>query len=117
MGFSTVSAYVIGGVTMLVLLGISVWIANLIRFKIGDNRTDVVKRRVWFWVLAILVPLVTFAITYFVTYSNLKVPTQKDQYFNAMCISAAVFFFAYILLGVVLSLAFKKSKIGDWFKF
>jgi len=117
MGFSTVSAYVIGGVSMLVLLGLSAWIANLIRFQIGDNRSDALKRRVWFWILAVLVPLVTFAVTYFTTYSGLKVPTQKEQYFNAMCISAAVFFVVYILLGVLLSLAFKKSKIGDWFKF
>ena len=64
MGFSTVSAYVIGGVSMLVLLGIAALIANSIKFQIGDNRTDITKRRIWFWLLAVLVPVVTFAITY-----------------------------------------------------
>lgn len=117
MGFSVVSAYVIGGVSMLVLLVIAAVIANAIKFQIGDNRTDITKRRVWFWILAVLVPVLTFAITYFATYKGLKVPTQKDQYFNAMCISAAVFFVVYIILGVVLSLVNKKGKMGDWFKF
>lgn len=102
---------------MLVLLVIAAVIANAIKFQIGDNRTDITKRRVWFWILAVLVPIVTFAITYFVTYKGLRVPTQKDQYFNAMCISAAVFFVVYIVLGVVLSLMNKKGKMGDWFKF
>ena len=92
MGFSTVSAYVIGGVSMLVLLGIAALIANSIKFQIGDNRTDITKRRIWFWILAVLVPVVTFAITYFVTYKGLRIPNQKGQYFNAMCWSAAISF-------------------------
>lgn len=102
---------------MLVLLAIAAAIANAIKFQIGDNRTDITKRRIWFWILAILVPIITLAITYFATYKGLRIPTQKDQYFSAMCISAAVFFFVYILLGIVLSLMNKKGKIGDWFKF
>lgn len=117
MGFSTVSAYVIGGVSMLVLLGIAALIANSIKFQIGDNRTDITKRRIWFWILAVLVPVVTFAITYFVTYKGLRIPNQKGQYFNAMCWSAAISFIVYILLGIVLSLMNKRGKIGDWFKF
>ena len=117
MGFSTVSAYVIGGVSMLVLLGIAALIANSIKYQIGDNRKDITKRRVWFWILAVLVPVVTLVITYFATYKNLRIPTQKDQYFTAMCISAGVFFVGYIILGIILSLMNKRGKIGDWFKF
>lgn len=117
MGFSTVSAYVIGGVSMLVMLAIAVLIANFIKYQIGENRTDITKRRIWFWIMAICVPVVTFVICFFMSYRNLRIPNQMNQYFTAMCISAAVFFVLYIVFGILLSSLNKKGKIGDWFKF
>ena len=51
------------------------------------------------------------------SYRNLRIPNQMNQYFTAMCISAAVFFVLYIVFGILLSSLNKKGKIGDWFKF
>jgi len=117
MGFSTVSAYVIGVIVMLVMLGLSIFVANKIDFQIGANRTDGKKRKVWFLIFAILTPILVFAISYFFQYNSLRVPSQKAGYFTAMSIASAISFVGYIIIGAIISLTNKKGKVGDWFKF
>ena len=109
---STASAYMSGVITSLVLILASGMIAKSISFK--PDLSDVSKRQLWFWVLAILCPIITFGIT-FAIYSGIKGKSAQNSYMVAMCISAVVSFILYVVIGVIAPKANKNGKLGNWF--
>ena len=109
---STASAYMSGVITSLVLILSSGMIAKSISFQ--PDLSDVSKRKLWFWVLAILCPIVTFCIT-FAIYSGIKGKSAQNSYMVAMCISAVVSFILYVVIGFIAAKANKNGKLGNWF--
>lgn len=109
---STASAYASGVITSIVLILVSGLIAKSISFQ--PDLSDVAKRKLWFWILAILCPVVTFAVT-FVVYNGIKGKSAQNSYMVAMCVSAAVSFVLYVVLGFIASKANKNGKLGNWF--
>ena len=109
---STASAYASGVITSIVLILVSGFIAKSIAFK--PDLSDVKKRKFWFWVLAILCPVVTFAIT-FIVYNGIKGKSAQNSYMIAMCVSSVVSIVLYIVLGFIASKANKNGKLGNWF--
>lgn len=109
---STASAYASGVITSIVLILISGLIAKSISFR--PDLSDVAKRKLCFWVLAILCPVITFAIT-FIVYNSIKGKSAQNSYMVAMCVAAAVSFVLYVILGFIASKANKNGKLGNWF--
>ena len=109
---STASAYMFGVITSLVLILISGLIAKSISFK--PDLTDVSKRNLWFWVLAILCPIITFGIT-FAIYSGIKGKSAQNTYMVAMCIATVISFILYIVLGFIAAKTNKNGKLSNWF--
>ena len=109
---STASAYASGVITSLVLILASGLIAKSISFQ--PDLSDVSKRKLWFWVLAILCPIITFCIT-FAIYSGIRAKSAQESYMVAMCISAAVSFILYVVIGFIAAKANKNGKLGNWF--
>lgn len=109
---SVVSAYTIGVVVSLALILMAGIIAKAISYK--PDLTDVSKRKMSFWVLAILCPVITFGIT-FIIYSGIKARNAQNAYMTAMCIAAGVSFLLYVVLGFLASKANKNGKLGNWF--
>ena len=109
---STASAYMSGVITSLVLILISGLIAKSISFK--PDLTDVSKRRLWFWVLAILCPIITFGIT-FAIYSGIKGKSAQNTYMVAMCIATVISFILYVVLGFIAAKTNKNGKLSNWF--
>ena len=109
---STASAYMSGVITSLVLILISGLIAKSISFK--PDLTDVSKRKLWFWVLAILCPIITFGIT-FAIYSGIKGKSAQNTYMVAMCIATVISFILYIVLGFIDAKTNKNGKLSNWF--
>ena len=109
---STASAYMAGVITSIVLILVSGLIAKSISFK--PDLTDVSKRKLWFWVLAILCPIITFGIT-FAIYCGIKGKSAQNMYMTAMCISAVVSFVIYVVLGFIAAKTNKNGKLGNWF--
>ena len=109
---STASAYMSGVITSLVLILISGLIAKLISFK--PDLTDVSKRKLWFWVLAILCPIITFGIT-FAIYSGIKGKSAQNTYMVAMCIATVISFILYVVLGFIAAKTNKNGKLSNWF--
>ncbi len=107
------SVYIIGCVVAAIVLGLSVFVANGIKFQ--PDSSDVKSRKTWFWIISFLAPLLTFALAYIMIYSGLKVPAQKQACMIAMCIAAGVSWVIYVILGLVVSKAFKNKKVGNWF--
>ena len=109
---SPASAYMSGVITSLVLILVSGLIAKSISFM--PDLTDVSKRKLWFWVLAILCPIITFGIT-FAIYCGIKGKSAQNMYMTAMCISAVVSFVIYVVLGFIAAKTNKNGKLGNWF--
>lgn len=109
------TAYIISIATALLFLLLSAIIANAIKFEGGGNPKDPKRRKIWFWILAILNPVVGFLLGYFVfkpTDVNIMV---LNNYTNALSIGTAIGFILYIILGFLLSKVFANGKIGNWF--
>lgn len=107
------SAYAIGIGVCIVLILIAAFVAKSIAFQPDLN--DVTKRKVWFWVFAVLCPVLTFTITYFAFYKGIRAHNQQEAYMTAMCISAAISIVLYIILGFIAAKVDKNGKIGNWF--
>lgn len=110
----TTTAYVISGITTLMLLILAALIAIAINYEGGSRPRDAVKRRTWFWIIAALNPAVIFLLGYYVFKPDANIMIVK-RYVNALSIGTVVSFFLYVVLGFVLSKIYKNGKIGHWF--
>jgi preprotein translocase subunit SecY len=107
------STYIIAVIFASVMLLFAALISNAIKFEGGVNPTDPRRRKIWFWVLGILNPILYYCIAAFV-----MAPTNKVQYnkwMDSLPIATGIGFVLYILLGFVLSRMFKNGKLGNWF--
>lgn len=115
MNDQSLSAYIMAIVIALVFLLIAAVISNLIQYEGGSHPKDPGKRKMWFWIFAILCPVVIFLIGFLVVRPGINVPALKDKYTTALSIGTGVAFVLYIALGFVLSKVFKNGKLGNWF--
>lgn len=110
---STASAYMIGVIVCVVMLLVAAFVAKSIAFK--PDLSDVTKRKVWFWIFAILTPILTFLSAFLFVYNGIRAHNQQDAYMVAMCISSGISIVLYIILGFIVSKVDGHGKIGNWF--
>lgn len=107
------SAYIIGISATVIMLLISMLVAKLISFR-PDN-SDIKTRKVWFWILGVLTPVLSFLISFFFVYVGIKGGRKQHDYMIAMSIATVVSFVLYVLGGLVISKIDKNGKLGNWF--
>jgi sulfoxide reductase heme-binding subunit YedZ len=110
----SITAYVISGITTLTLLLIAALIASSINFERGSRPRDAARRRIWYWVIAVLNPALIFLLGYYIFKPDANVMIVK-RFIHALSIGAACGFAVYLVLGFVLSKIYKNGKIGHWF--
>lgn len=115
MNSTVASAYMIGAITFVVCLLLAIISANSIRYEAGVNPQDKRKRRIFFWILALLCPIIIVIISYFAVYNGIRIPSRQEAYLAAMGISSGIFFIAYIICGFILCKAFPHGKLASWF--
>ncbi|MBK7566781.1 MAG: hypothetical protein IPI31_03060 [Bacteroidetes bacterium] len=108
------TAYIISIITALVFLLLSIFIANAIKFEGGSNPKDPGKRKMWFWILAILNPAINFSLGYFLFMPKGNIMVV-DKYVSDLSIATGAGFVLYIIIGFILSKMFKNGKLGHWF--
>ncbi|MDE6078893.1 MAG: hypothetical protein K2G35_02385 [Duncaniella sp.] len=106
------TAYIIALVVMIVAFLAAYIIAGAIPFRPDDTGTT--KRRLWFWLLAAVTPVVAFLINALYA-GNISVPNIKDTYIFHSGISCACSCILYIVLGFIISKSSPNSKVGTWF--
>ncbi|MEI8048737.1 MAG: hypothetical protein WCI92_15250 [Bacteroidota bacterium] len=109
----SITAYIVAGVVALCFLLIAALISTAIKFEGGSNPKDPKKRKMWFWIFAILTPIVNFILGYFVFMPVGKV--AQNKFIIALSIATGLAFILYVLLGLILSKMFKNGKLGNWF--
>jgi sulfoxide reductase heme-binding subunit YedZ len=110
------NAYIISIVVAVIVLLIAALISNAIKFEGGAHPKDPGKRKMVFWIIMILAPVLTFVLGSFVFAPDESVdPIANDEFMSALPIAAGVSLVVYIVLGFVISKAMKNGKIGHWF--
>src|SRR4051812_30161072 len=108
------TAYIISVIIALIVLLLSTIIAIAIKFEGGTRPKDPKSRKMWFWVLAFINPIVIFLLGFFVFMPDGNTRIIKN-YITALSIGTIAGFFLYIILGFVLSKIFTNGKLGHWF--
>jgi Mn2+/Fe2+ NRAMP family transporter len=108
--------YIISVIFAAVFILISALTAIAIKFEGGVNPSDPRKRKIWFWIIAIVNPVIFYFVSAFVLAPDAdKSPVDHDEFMDALPIAAAVGLVVYLVIGFVLSKLFKNGKIGNWF--
>lgn len=112
---STFPVYIIAVVAALLFVLIAALISNAIKFEGGARPKDPAKRKMWFWIMAVIATIsnLTFSlVTYYYPEGN---SYAKSKLISAIGLGTAVTFVVYILVGFILSKMFKNGKLGNWF--
>lgn len=115
MNDQTTTAYIIAAVVALAFLAIASLISSLIQYEGGSHPKDTGKRKMWFWIFAILTPIIILLIGFLVVRPGIEVPSVRDKFTSALSIGTGAAFVLYIAIGFVLSKIFKTGKLGNWF--
>jgi uncharacterized membrane protein len=109
------NTYMLAVVTALVTLGIAILISNSIAYELSEKPKDPRKRKIIFWVTAIVTPILFYVYNLFLVIPNIKKGPALDKFFMTSAISPVVSLVTFILVGFILSKIFKSKKIGTWF--
>lgn len=109
------NAFIISFIIAAVAMLIAIVASNAVAYKIGVNSSDVTTRRIWFWVMGVLTPIISWVICYFMIYTAARGKSHKADAMQAMCIASAISFVLYVVAGWILSKIFNNKKIGTWF--
>lgn len=107
------SAYILAIVVCAVMFLVSILISNTIAYK--PDMSDVTKRKVWFWVLGILTPVLGFALNYGIFFLKIHARSKQTDFLTAMAIAAALSFLVYVIAGFVAAKVSKTGKLSNWF--
>ena len=113
---TSITNYIIAIIVAGAMILISSLISNMIQFEGGSNPQDSKKRKMWFWILAVLNPII-----FFMFFGFVLVPDSSDDqmvyddYMAVVPFATALGFITYIFIGFTLSKVFAKGKIGNWF--
>jgi sulfoxide reductase heme-binding subunit YedZ len=110
------NSYIVSIISTGLFILIAALISSAIKYEGGANPQDPKKRKIWFWVMAILNPAAFFLLSAFVLAPNPEDDQMVyDEFMAALPIAAGVGLVVYIVLGFVLSKVFKNGKLGNWF--
>ena len=103
----------------LIFMGASILIAavisNMIAYEGGTNPKDPGKRKMWFWVFAIIGPVSFFLFNLLSVIPTLKKGPALAKFGVTHIIGAAIIFIGYIIIGFILAKMMKSKKLGNWF--
>lgn len=109
------NAYIISLIVAIVAMLVAIVASNKVAYDPSVKAGDVTIRRIWFWVMGVLTPIIALIFCYFLVYETARGKSHKADAMQAMCIAAAISFVLYVAVGWVLSKVFNNKKIGTWF--
>jgi hypothetical protein len=107
--------YIIAFIFVLAFVLLAVIISNLIKFEGGTTPKDPAKRRMWFWILAGLLPVSLYIYNLLLVIPDVRTGPALNKFSMHPPIASGVALVVYILIGFVLSKTMSRGKIGNWF--
>ncbi|MDE7153173.1 MAG: hypothetical protein K2O00_01860 [Muribaculaceae bacterium] len=114
-------------IVLVVLLLITIFSSMSVPFR--PSGTDNTTRKILFWIFAVATPICAFVTNIFTchvyseeifgeTYivpKGQSIAEKFTELLTNISIIAIVSFFVFVIIGFILSKAFKSSKLGSWF--
>lgn len=105
--------YVIAIIAAIVALLIAIMFSKGVDFR--PNMSDVSKRKTIFWLVSILSIVLSVAVAFACVYTDCKTGSKKSAFMLHESIGAALSWIIYLVLGIIISKANPKGKLGSWF--
>ncbi len=100
----------------LAILLLAAIISILIQFEGGINPKDDNKRRIVFWVFAILNPIIYWLLAYFYLAPDPEESRRAyNRFIEVIPTDMLIGFFSYIIAGIAVSKFAVTGKLGHWF--
>jgi len=100
----------------LAILLLAAIISILIQFEGGINPKDDNKRRIVFWVFAILNPIVYWLLSYFYLAPDPEESRRAyNRFIEVIPRDMLIGVISYIIVGIIISKLAVKGKLGHWF--
>lgn len=120
---TTADVWIWAMIVLAAFLAIAVISALLVNYRPGGADKSV--RRIWFWILAVLTPITSFLVNYFTKIQGFEAtfkkigPAKIQQAVDTLTMqnvySTIAVLILFIAIGWMLSVMFKRSKLGTWF--
>ena len=98
--------YVIAVVAAIVALLVAIMFSKSVDFR--PDMSDVSKRKTIFWLVSILSIILSVAVAFAFVYTDCKTGSKKSAFMLHESI-------IYLVLGIIISKANPKDKLGSWF--
>ena len=102
----------LGVIFSIIMVVIAAIIAKSI-YSVPD-RSDIGKRKRWFWFLMGFAPILFTLYNYFIIINNVSIG-NASSFKSLIGINFITMILTYVGFGFILSFIFKKGVIGDWF--
>lgn len=112
---STTPIYFIAVAIGFAFLLLAALISIAIKYEGGSNPQDPKKRKIVFWTMTILAPIVNLVFGLLVYYYPTGNTYARDQLIKAIGIGSGISFIVCLLFGFILSKMFPNGKLGNWF--
>jgi len=100
----------------LAILLLAAIISILIQFEGGINPKDDNKRRIVFWVFAILNPIIYWLLAYFYLAPDPEESRRAyNRFIEVIPRDMLIGVISYIIFGIITSKIFSTGKLGHWF--
>jgi len=107
--------YVFAIIFVAVFLLLAIIISNIIAYEGGTNPKDPGKRKMWFWIFAILGPISFYLYNLIMVIENIRKGPAVAEFGSTNEIATLIVLVSYILIGFILAKTMKRGKLGNWF--
>jgi len=109
------STYIFAIIFLAVFLLLAIIISNMIAYEGGTNPKDPGKRKMWFWIFAILGPISVYLYNFIMVIPNIRPGPAEGAFGSTNLIATLIVLVSYILIGFILAKTMKRGKLGNWF--
>jgi sulfoxide reductase heme-binding subunit YedZ len=109
------STYIFAIIFLAVFLLLAIIISNMIAYEGGTNPKDPGKRKMWFWIFAILGPISFYLYNFLMVIPTIRRGPAMDSFSMHPAIATGVILVSYILIGFIIAKTKKRGKLGNWF--
>ena len=109
------STYIFAVIFLVVFLLLAIAISSIIAYEGGTNPKDPGKRKMWFWIFAILAPISFYLYNFLMVIPSVRRGPAMDSFSIHPSIATVIILVSYILIGFILAKTMKRGKLGNWF--